>query len=450
MSPPRIAVVGGGISGLTAALRAAEAGADVTVFEAQSRAGGVLESSRDQGFLREHAANGFLASARDGALALCRELGVAVSPVSAAARRRWIYRGGRLRALPSNPREVATSDLLSARGKLRVLGEPLISPARDNEETVASFFRRRIGQEALAAVVEPFVTGIFAGDVDQLSLQAAFPRVAALDRRGGLAVGALIQVAERLVSSRKRGKHPSGMWAPDRGMQALVDALQERLRDRAALGTAVASLGGRGGEIEVRLADGSARRFSRAILALPAPAAAPLVRDASPELARVLEEIPFAPAAVVHMGFPRAAVSHPLDGFGFLVARGEPLRVLGCVFESSLWPGRADADHVLLRCVLGGTRDPGALELSDGGLIDVARRDLAVALGIQSAPVHANVVRWPVAIAQYTLGHLRRVERAEALARSLGIVLAGSSYRGVAVNDCIANARRAAREATAE
>jgi hypothetical protein len=195
----------------------------------------------------------------------------------------------------------------------------------------------------------------------------------------------------------------------------------------------------------VRLADGRREPCDLVVLAAPAAAAARLVSDASRELAQVLDAIRYAAVAVVHLGFRRddlRAAPGALDGFGFLVARGEGLRILGSVFESVLWPDRAPADHVLLRCILGGARDPGALELDDGELVDQSHQDLERAVGLGAQPVHRHVVRWPRAIAQYNVGHLERVARAEQLADGLGVVLAGSSYHGVAVNACAADASR--------
>lgn len=442
----QVAVIGGGIAGLTCAYRLRETGGiEPTLFDAGEFAGGVLRTRKRGGYLEEMAANGMLSNADDGALALCHELEIPVSEVARAASKRWIYLGGKLHALPASPPEIATTDLLSWRGKLRLLAEPLAARAPAGaDETVAEFFRRRLGDEVLRSFVVPFVTGIYAGDVEALSLRAAFPKLAALDARGGIALGMVLNVID---AARGRGSGagpgPGKLWAPDDGMGAIAGELSSRLGDAVQTGCEVAAVDGNAAGVSVTMADGRTAGFDAAVLAVPAPAAAGLVERASPELSAVLAEFEYAPIAVVHLGVQRAHVGHALDGFGFLVAEGEDVRLLGCVFESVLWDGRAGDGRVLLRCMLGGTCDPAVLELSDDELIAAARDDLGTVIGLTGEPEQTGVVRWPRAVAQYNVGHLKRVERAERLAEPLGLELCGASYRGVSVNDCIKNARGA-------
>ena len=447
----RVAVVGGGIAGLTCAYRLTQTGnVDVTLLEATTRTGGVLHTTRAGGYLQEHAANGVLSNAEDGGLDLCRELSVPITEAGRATSRRWIYTRGRLRALPMSPPELATTDLLSWRGKLRLLAEPLQPrgarrPGGPHDETVAEFVRRRLGDEVLRGFVAPFVTGIYAGDVEALSLAAAFPKLARLEDRGGIALGLVLQVIDAARGlGAGRGPGPGRLWAPVDGMAALTLALSGRLGEAVSTGAPVVAIARDADAVAVVREDGDRSRFDAAVLAVPAPFAARIVSDLEPELSAVLDEIEYAPIAVVQLGYPRARVRHPLDGFGFLVAEDEDLRLLGCVFESMLWPGRASDSHVLLRCMFGGTRDPAALDMTDDDLVSRARDDLAGVVGVEGDPDHSSVVRWPRAVAQYNVGHLDRVDRATRLARPLGIELTGSSYRGVSVNDCVANARRAA------
>ncbi|HTE51799.1 MAG TPA: protoporphyrinogen oxidase [Kofleriaceae bacterium] len=452
---PRVAVIGAGLAGLAAARRLALRGdVDLVVYEAADRVGGVIGTSVTDGFAREHAANGFLSGPVGGVADLAEELGVPVEPASPAAKRRWVYRGGALRPVPSGPGDLLRGELLGLRGLVHALGEPF-RPARQSgpEETVADFVRRRLGDEVLDALVAPFCTGVYAGDPEQLSLPAAFPSLAALEAEGGLVRGGAMRLVRRLLGHESGARRPRGRLASPRGgMAALIAALARAVGPRIQLGCPAVAIeveaGGRARA--VRLADGRREPFDAVVLAVPAPAAARLVSDASRELARLLDGIPYAGVAAVHLGYrldglvPAAAEGETgrLDGFGFLVARGEELRVLGAVFESVIWPSRAPADHVLIRCILGGVRDPGALELSDEELVARSHRDLERALGLAAPPVHRHVVRWPRAIAQYTVGHLERVGRAESLADGLGVVLAGASYHGVAVNSCTADATR--------
>ncbi len=449
----RVAVVGGGIGGLAAALRLVQAGHDVAVLDGGARPGGVIGTSTAEGFRREHAANGFLTGADDGAAALCDELGVGVVEAAPAARARWIYLRGRLHRLPAGPGSFARSGLLSWRGKLALLGEPL-RPARDvaaaGDESLWDFAVRRLGTEAAHALVAPMVTGVFAADARRVSLAAGFPRLAALDARGGLVRGMIAEARGRRRGGGARRRGKTTLAAPAGGMAVLVDALAARLGDRVRRGVTVRAVEPEPGGVVV-VGDDPARRerFDAGVLAVPGPAAAALVRGALPALARGLTEVEYAPVALAFLGFRARDVRADVDGFGFLVAQGEAPRVLGCVIESTVWPERAPADHVLFRMIYGGARDPGAAELDDDALFAQAGADLAQILGVRARPVHATAVRWPHGIAQYPVGHADRVAAWERDAHAARLVLAGSSYHGVAVNDCIADARRVVRQVEA-
>ncbi|HEY1557009.1 MAG TPA: protoporphyrinogen oxidase [Kofleriaceae bacterium] len=430
----KVAVVGGGIGGLTAARALVAAGFDAHVLEASARPGGVVGTSRVAGFAREHAASSFLGNARRGALALCEQLGVAVDRASPRAKRRWIYLDGKLRALPSNPVALARSDLLTWRGKLALLREPLV-PRREpgEDESMYAFAARRLGPEAARAIVAPFVTGVFAADAHDISVEAGFPRFAALERDGGLVRGAAVQLRRALLRRARGGsKRPRGLFAPAGGLGTLVDALAASLGPRVHCRARVQRIAPASGGVIV---DGE--RWDACVLAVPAATAAALVVDALPELAAKLDEFERAPVAVVYLGVPEAIGR---DGFGFLVAQGEDLRVLGVVFESTVWPERAPAGQALLRCIFGGARDPDAAALGDAELIALARADVAKALGTAFEPTHASVVRWDAGIAQYRLGHKQRVIAAVTAARSHRLALAGADYRGAALNDLCADA----------
>jgi oxygen-dependent protoporphyrinogen oxidase len=440
----RIAVIGGGLGGLTAAHALVRAGVDAHVLEAGSRAGGVIGTSRAGGFVREHAASSFLGGVSRGARALCDRLGVPVEQASPRARRRWIFIDGKLRALPMSPLELVRSDLLTWRGKLELVREPLRAAraAGTGDESMHAFAARRLGAEAARAIVAPLVTGVYAADAHDISLEAGFPRLAALEAQGGIVRG-LARAAARGVVGRAfaavQGKRPAprpprGLWAPRGGLQELVDALAAGLGPRVRLGHPVARVEPAGGGTVA--IDGET--WDGAVLAIPAEDAASIV--APPELAARLGAFHRAPAAVVYLGFPEGAVPRARDGFGFLVAQGEDVRVLGVVFESVVWSDRAPAGHVLLRCIFGGGRDPGAAELGEAELIAQAARDVARVLEASGAPSHASVVRWRRGVAQYAVGHRDLVRAAVTAARTHRIVLAGADYRGPGVNDLCADA----------
>lgn len=433
----RVAVVGGGLGGLVAAHGLVSAGFDAHVLEAASP-GGVIGTSTVDGFVREHAASSFLGGPPRGALALCHELGVEVEPASPRAKKRWIYIDGKLRALPRSPTDFVRSDLLTWRGKLALLREP-VAPRRGTEdESVHAFAARRFGAEAARAIVAPFVTGIFAADSHDISLEAGFPRLAQFDAQGGIVRGAAKQMGKSLLA-KLSGKHttktPSGMWAPVGGLGALVDALTAKLGARVRARTRVDSLAPADGGV---LVDGE--RWDAVVLATPAHEGADLVVESMPELASRLRVFERAPVALVYLGMPASAVPRASDGFGFLTAQGEDLRVLGVVFESTVWSNRAPDGSVLLRCIFGGGRDPAAAKLTDAQLVDAAINDIGKALDARLvAPSHTSVVRWARGIAQYHVGHRDLVRGAVAAGRAHRIALAGADYRGAGVNDLCAD-----------
>jgi protoporphyrinogen/coproporphyrinogen III oxidase len=451
MTEPRVAVVGGGIGGLAAARAIACAGdLDLTLFDGAERVGGVIRSVRRDGYLHEWAAASFL-SAGDGATGLAEELGVEIEAAASAAQKRWIWIDDRLKAAPTGPLEAVRTDLVSLRGKLFALGEPLRPTRPGMDESVQAFVARRLGAD-FARLVGPVVTGIYAGDPAQLSVRAAFPRLAELEDHGGLVRGLLAR-ARQGRRRRPRSRAPVRLCAPVEGVGALTEALASTLGTAVRTGARVARVEPlKNGRLRLRgdnLGRDGNRPFDAVVLAVAAPAAAQMVRDCAPAAAGALNRIAFCRAAVAYLGYRREDVPHPLDGFGFLVAANERLRMLGCVFDSVLFSRRAPPGHVLFRCIFGGVRDPAALSLSDQALIAAARADLEGAIGVVRPPRHAVVHRHDAAIAQYNLGHLDRVQTAEAGLAPLGITLAGSSYRGIAVNSCIADAARVARSVVA-
>jgi oxygen-dependent protoporphyrinogen oxidase len=434
----RIAVIGGGIGGLAAAHALCGAGFDAHVLEAGDHPGGVIGTSRVDGFLREHAASSFLGGPPRGALALCKDLGVPVEHASKSAKKRFIYIDGALRQLPRSPVDLVRTDLLTWRGKLALLREPLAKPrARGADESMHAFAARRFGPEAARAIFAPFVTGVFAADSHAVSLEAGFPRLAALDDAGGIVRGFAKQAAGQVlarVTGTSPARTPRGMWAPVGGVGALVEALAHSLGSRVKTGTRVRAIAPTDRGV---LVDGD--RWDAAVLATAATDGAALTEAAMPDLASKLRGFERAPVALVYLGVRARDVPAAADGFGALVATGEEPRVLGIVFESTVWPDRAPEGHALLRCIYGGARDPSAAALADDELIAQAASDLERVLGATIDPLHASVVRWSHGLAQYPVGHRDLVRAAVAAGRTHRIALAGADYRGAGINDLCAD-----------
>jgi len=365
---------------------------------------------------------------------------------SDAARLRYIVKRDGFHQLQMNPVLFMKSNLLSRRGRLRVVGEMFV-PARKGggEETVGSFGRRRLGKEFTETMLDSMVSGIFAGDIDQLCIQAAFPKVPAMeDQYGGLikamrAKRAEVRQRKKVlgpgVEVKKVEAGPGGVLHSFRGgMGDVIQALAAQLGPHAVhTGVAARGLTVEGDAYRVRL-DTDTLDADAVVLTTPAPATAGLLREVALAAAAELEGIPFAGVHVVVTGFAADQVEHDLNGFGALIPRKEGFRILGTLWNSSTFAHRAPDDSVLMTTMVGGAHDPAASQLSDQELMEVFAEEVAPMYGIQGAPAFQRVIRWPAGIPQYGLGHLDRVARAK---RALTDLLGGNSVAGVSFNHCV-------------
>jgi protoporphyrinogen/coproporphyrinogen III oxidase len=437
MSPARTIVVGAGLSGLVRARVLAERGEDVLLLETSNRPGGAIRTERKDAFLLELGPNTVRPTPE--LWSLVGALGLVEQALLADPRLpRYIDRGGKLHALPMSPGSLARTPLLSARGKLRLLAEPFARRGGDSEESVHAFFARRLGVEVADRFIEPFVGGIFAGSSRALSIAAAFPSLARWDRdHGSLLLGA---VAERKKSPRDRSV-PRGLLSFQGGLETLPKAIASGLGERLERETRVESATPLpGGRWKLSTSRGD-READRVILAAPAWEAARLVRSFAPEAADALAGIPHPFLAVVHVSVSLASLPGPFHGFGHLVVPQEGRRILGAVWSSSLFPGRAPDGQALVTVFLGGERDPEASALSDGELAKVAAKDTAAALRARDEPRPVSITRYSRSIPQYVAGHLARIEvLARAESRWPGLVFLGNYRGGVSVGDVVKQA----------
>lgn len=441
-----VAIIGGGITGLCAAWYLRQRGVPVVVFEARGNPGGVMDSVREGDWLLETGPNTLFENSPE-VTALLTGLGLQDRrrEASPAANTRYVVRRGRLVALPGSALSFFTSRLLSWRAKLGVLLEPFRrrGPA-GREESVAEFVTRRLGPEFLDYIVNPFVAGIYAGDPASLSVSQAFPKLAALEREHrSLILGGL---KRRNASAGPRG---SMISFPD-GLAELPRALARALGSDLRLNQPVRyvrrdgpgwRLGYLAGE---RIAE---EEFSAVVCALSPDALARLVLENVPEAAglAVMREIAQPPVASVFMGFRREDVGHPLDGFGVLTPAVEQRRILGTLFSSTLFPGRAPAGHVALTTFVGGVRQPELARADDAALLESVQSELAFLLGVRGQPVITRVQRWPRAIAQYEVGFQRFKDACAAVeAASPGLFLGGTCRDGVSLSHCIGAGKRLA------
>ena len=459
-----IIVIGGGISGLAAAHRLTELSRTgstayrVTLLEASDRLGGVIATEHAGNLLLELGPDSYITD-KPAALRLCERLGLAdrlIAPQQGSLKLYTVHRGaleplpeGFLLMAPTRVGSVLQSPLFSWSGKLRMALEPLI-PRRshDGDESLASFVRRRLGREVLERVAQPLIGGIYASDPEALSLAATMPRFREMERsHGSVIVGSRRAQRRRAQAADETGARWSLFVSIDGGMEVLVRRIEE------ALGPSVARLGETARELSWnpdarrwRVDTGHAGLEADAVICtLPAFAAARALTTLDSELAGELGAIPFSSTATVNLAYRRRDITHPLDGYGFVVPHVEERKVMACTFSSVKYAGRAPEDIALLRCFAGGALQPDLLDQPDQLLEAQVREDLEALLGISGTPILCRTTRYPDCMPQYNVGHLDRVERIETrLQQFPTLALAGKSYRGVGIADCIGSGEAAA------
>jgi oxygen-dependent protoporphyrinogen oxidase len=424
-----------------------ERGVRVRILEAASRAGGTIASTREAGVLIERGPSSTLATPRLSALA--KAVGVEEQMVEArnAGSRRYVVQAGKLVALPSSPPSLITTPLFSAAAKLRLMREPWVKPG-SGEESVASFVRRRLGAEILDYAVDPFVAGVYAGEPEQLSVAAAFPKLLEFERKHGSLLRG--QIANARQRRKEGGRAMPAMLSFRDGMQVLPDALAQRL-DAIEFDSRVVSLSTRDQGFDLVVETRGARRSYSArslVLAAPAYATAEIVHTLAPGAAAALRGIPYAPVAVVASAYPVRQVSHPLDGYGFLVPRREKRTILGTLFASTLFADRAPSGCVSLTTFVGGMRQPELARRSPTGITRAVQAELETLLGVNGSPSFVRVTQWECAIPQYTMGHLGRVAELEQAERQWPGLYFCANYRGgIAVANCVESAYATAERA---
>lgn len=446
---PRVVIVGGGISGLALAYRLEQRipDAEVIVLEARERLGGTIGTERRDGFQVEIGPNGFLDN-KPFARSLCRELALGerlLSASEAARRNRYLFLNGRLHLLPNSLASFLTSDVLSWRTRFLLMAERFRPRRRSGDESIDAFVRRRVGGELAETLADAFVTGIHAGDPKLLSVQAAFPRLAELEREyGSVLRGMSVSARRRRAETVTRGEPPTPgrMWSFPEGLYLLVDTLRERLRFAPLTGIHVRTVRRMANEGWRVQSDGREGWEAEAVvLACPAFQQAMMLADEDTDLATAIDGIPYNRVAVVALGYRAVDVPGGLDGFGYLSPQRERRDVLGVQWCSSIFPDRAPPGLVLLRAMCGGWNRPEILDWDDERLLRAVRGELRCAMRIEAAPVFHHIIRWQRAIPQYHLGHLERVTWIEnRLSRHPGLFVGGNAYRGVALNDCIEQA----------
>ena len=440
-----VAIIGGGITGLTAAFKLTQVGIPVTLFESTDRVGGVIQTIRDGDYLAECGPNTILeTSPLIGELISDLGLGERRIYSSDQAENRYIVRDKRPVKLPGSPLAFLVTPLFSCRAKARLLAEPFICrvPA-DEEESLAKFVRRRLGREFLDYAINPFVAGVYSGAPEHLSVREAFPKLHALEQRyGSLLLGQVLGARER---KRKGGvsKQNAPKFSFDQGLGTLTDALGQRLKKQIRTGQAIGKLTRQNGAWSL----GQAGEHSGVLLALPAFRLAEMqvICESEPVSLSMLGDIQYAPVVSVVLGFRREDVEHPLDGFGALNPEVEKLNSLGTIFSSSLFPNRAPLGQVLLTSYVGGLRAPHLVTKSPDEICELVMEDLRIVLGVRGKPTFRHLKFYPRAIPQYDVGygrfktHMTNIEE-----QGDGLFFAGHCRDGISLGDSIVSGHEAA------
>ena len=414
---------------------------DLTVLDASDEPGGHARTVVDDGFVIERGPNGFLDRGAE-TMALVDELEMRPQIVEAdpAARRRFILRSGALRQVPESPPALIASDAIGWKGKLRLFREPWASAAPvDRDESVFEFAERRLGREAAETLVDTAVAGISGGDSRTLSVRSQFPILKEWEQQYGSLLKAML-ARQKTAGPRAR------LLSFDRGLGTISKTLACRLKGSVRPHSKIERIEKVDAGWRIQLAGDMSMDADQLILALPSHIAAHVAGGFDGALSSSLASIPYADMSVVALGYRASAIARPLNGYGYLVTRSEDLSTLGVLWESSIFPHRAPEGMVLLRVMLGGMRRPEVSGFDDQGVAELAVMEVNKVLGISARPLRQWVIRHRAAIAQYTVGHDRRIaDIRQRIAAHRGLQICGTAYDGVSFNDAIAAARRTGR-----
>jgi protoporphyrinogen/coproporphyrinogen III oxidase len=452
----KVAVIGGGIAGLSAAYELHKSGVEFTLFESGDRLGGVIRTERVGDFLLEGGPDSWL-SEKSAARELCAELGIESELIGSndARRKTYVLIGGRLMPLPdglqffvpTNPIATFLSPLFPVRSKFKCVREWFGGARKGNgeDESVANFVERHFGAEVVDRLAEPLLAGVYGGHPRELSMQAVLPRMAKMEaERGSLIRG--------MMAARKNhsGTRPTIFTTLRGGMQTLIDALVKQLSPESVRKKCEVREITFQAKWKVR-GNGDTQDFDAVIVALPAPRAGVLLQPTAPEIAGQLKAIRYNSTVIVQFAYAHARAPKLPPGFGVLVPRTENRRVRAITFVHEKFEGRVPDGGALIRMFLGGTADEAVLRMTDEEIAATGKRELLEVLNIREEPVAMRLFRWPVAMAQYEVGHLRRLEvMRRQLERLPTLALAGNAYGGIGVPDCIRSGREAARKILAK
>ncbi|MBM4764178.1 protoporphyrinogen oxidase [Bacillus sp. B15-48] len=452
----RVVIVGAGITGLTAAyylqkhVREHNLPVEVKLIEATNRVGGKLQSVKKEGFMIERGPDSFL-ERKESAARLAREVGLGDKIINNSAGKSYIFvkeqlhpmPGGSVMGIPAELGPFVTTKLFSWPGKIRAAADFILPPSEAKEDqAVGTFLRRRLGDEVVENLVEPLLSGIYAGDIDRMSLMATFPNFYQLEQK----YGSLVRGTKKM--KRKVPKQPGAETkAPSKGifitissgLQSFAEAIEAKLEPDSVLkGTRVDKISKEEAGYKLKLSNGETWKADSILVTTPHESAIQMFSDYD-ELFEGFKDIPSTSVATVSMAFPAEVIKKDIDGTGFVVSRNSDKTITACTWTHKKWPHSTPKGKVLLRCYVGRPGDEAIVEQPDNEMIKIVLEDLSKAMDITADPEFTVVSRWKESMPQYIVGHKQRVESVKTSLKSElpGVYIAGSSYEGIGIPDCI-------------
>jgi protoporphyrinogen/coproporphyrinogen III oxidase len=434
---PDVIIIGAGISGLTAAYKLAKAGKEVIVLEEASRAGGKIVTNREKGYLLESGPNSLRVENQETIdLIEGAELTERIIDANPTSKKRYVLKEGRWVQLPRGPKEAINTPLFSLRGKLQILWEPLIGKTKLDDESAASFVRRRLGKEILDYGADPFITGIYAGDPDKLSMKHAFASMWRAEQDDGSLLSGLMK---RRKGRSKNKVKPRVISFPE-GLSELTTSLRSMLGNQLHLHTGAIGIERSGKHYAVTSSAGSVESPS-IIFALPAYHVAPMIEPVAYQLSRTLMEVTYPPVAVVFLGYAENQFVNAPEGFGGLIPSKENRNILGIIFSSSNFPNRAPTGHLLLTVLIGGARNQEIVNWTEDRILERAISEVRDLLKPNGEPEFKRMTLWNHAIPQYNVGYSAILEAIELAERENPRLHFIGNYRGgISMGACIKNA----------
>ena len=441
----RIAVVGAGISGLCSAYWLDKNGFDVYVFEKDNRVGGSIITEKENGYLIDLGPNSALETS-DTLRELIRELGLEEQKVygNEASNNRYVVRDGKLHPIPMSPPKFLKTKLFSTSAKLRLLKEPFIKPTNGNDISLADFVRYRLGEEFLNYAINPFVAGVYAGDPENLSTQAAFPKLYALEQKYGSFIKGTIKGARERKKRGEVSKDRAKLFSFIDGMQIFPDTIAAKLDGKITLNAQVELLSKNNSGLEIEITINGKKEseiYDLVILSTPADGLLRILAKLASQEAERIGKTEYPPVAVVFMGFKQDKILRELDGFGFLIPKIENREILGSIWSSTIFPQRAPEGYAAFTTFVGGTRQPENGLLSDDKLEEIVINDLNDLVGLNGTPDYIKIKKWQRAIPQYTMGYTEIQKMFNDLEdRFPGLYFAGNFRRGIGMGDSVLSA----------